>query len=78
MVSSELDAPDLPACPFIGLTHDPRTRFTFPHPDHRCGAGPRPTFIAHTHQARVCLTRDFMSCDRYRAWMTPGSKRFHP
>ena len=75
MVSSDLDALHLPACPFIGRADDPRTRFTFPFPEHRCSAGIKPTLITHTHQATVCLSGEFASCDRYRAWMTPGSRR---
>jgi hypothetical protein len=78
MVSPELDAPDSPACPFIGLADDLRTRFTFPFPEHRCSAGIKPTLITHSHQATVCLSGEFASCDRYRAWMTPGSRRVHP
>jgi len=64
---SEPDLLDAPACPFLGLAVDARTRFTFPHPDHRCSAGPRPSAVAQAYQARYCLTVDFASCDLYRA-----------
>jgi hypothetical protein len=78
MGNLQFDGPDAEACPFIGLAEDPATRFTFPHPDHRCRAGGRPSVVEYGHQGRACLTRDFVACDRYRAWMAPASKRHRP
>jgi len=78
MADLEPDGPDAPACPFIGLAGDPATRFTFPHPSHRCSAGSKSSSVAHTHQATFCLTEGFASCDRYRSWLAPGSKRHRP
>ena len=61
------DLPDAPACPLLGLADDPRTRFTFPHPGHRCHAGSRPSAVVPGWQATRCLSTVFATCDQYRA-----------
>ena len=66
MIHSTPDLPDISACPLLGLVDDPRTRFTFPHPGHRCHAGSRPSAVVPGWQATRCLSPDFATCDRYR------------
>jgi hypothetical protein len=65
-------APDLTACPLIGLERDRWTRFEFPSADHRCWAKKRPEKLALSFQATICLGREFTSCLLYREWK--GSK----
>lgn len=67
MTRGELDLPDAPACPLLGLVGDPRTRFTFPHPGHRCHAAHRPKTIDLARQSAYCLSSGFAACDRFRA-----------
>jgi LysM repeat protein len=68
--------PDPPACPLLGLAADRRTHFTYPHPGHRCFAKGHPTTADARRQAAYCLSLDFATCDRYRAWLSiPESKR---
>ena len=66
------DLPDASACPLLGLADDPRTRFTFPHPGHRCHAGSRPSVVVPGWQATRCLSADFATCDQYRDWTAPS------
>lgn len=73
MAAFEPDFADAPACPLLGLVVDRDTRFTFPHPGHRCyGARQFPTLrpktIEPTYQASYCLSADFVACGRYRIW----------
>ena len=68
MIRGAPDLPDASACPLLGLVDDPRTRFTFPHPGHRCYAGSPPSAIAPGWQATRCLSSVFATCDRYRDW----------
>jgi hypothetical protein len=65
MAAGELDWPDAPACPLLGLAGDPRTHFTFPHPGHRCHALRSPGSIDTARQSTYCLSRGFTACDRY-------------
>lgn len=67
MARVELDVPDAPGCPWLGLAVDRRTRYTFPHPGHRCHASVSPRTIEPGHQSTYCLNLEFMACDRYRA-----------
>ena len=62
------DLPDASSCPLLGLADDPRTRFTFPHPGHRCHAGSRPSAVVPGWQATRCLSSGFATCDRYQDW----------
>jgi hypothetical protein len=55
------------ACPYLGLDGDPRTRFLFATPAHRCHVRRRPAAIDIDHQGRFCLTPDFRACPRYEA-----------
>jgi hypothetical protein len=55
------------ACPYLGLDGDPRTRFLFATPAHRCHVRRRPAAIDLDHQGRFCLTRDFPTCPRFEA-----------
>lgn len=68
MARVELDVPDAPGCPLLGLAVDRRTRYTFPHPGHRCHATGSPRMIEPGHQTTYCLSLEFMGCDRYGAW----------
>jgi hypothetical protein len=67
MATIELDGPDAPACPLLGLEADPRSHFTYPHPSHRCFAQKRPALTDARRQTTYCLSGDFTACDRYRA-----------
>jgi LysM repeat protein len=58
---------ELEACPYLGLPDDPRTRFTFATPAHRCHVKRKPSQIDLGHQGRYCLSSDFPACKRYRA-----------
>lgn len=58
---------ELEACPYLGLPDDPRTRFTFATPAHRCHVKRKPSQIDQGHQGRYCLSSDFPACKRYRA-----------
>jgi|GEM_PF-1898709 hypothetical protein len=68
MPAVEREVPDAPACPLLGIAADRRTRYTFPHPDHRCYATAAPAVIGPSHQAEFCLSLGFMPCDRYQSW----------
>jgi len=61
------DLPDAPACSFLGLAADSRTRFTFPHPGHRCHAGHWPGAVDLVRQSNYCLSSNYAACDRFRA-----------
>jgi len=71
MARVELDVPDAPGCPLLGLAIDRRTRYTFPHPGHRCYASGLPGTIEAGHQSTSCLSFEFTACDRYRARQRP-------
>jgi LysM domain len=73
MASAELDAPDAPACPLLGLAVDRRTHYTFPHPGHRCFTTQPPRTTAPDRQSGYCLSADFARCDRFIAWMGQGA-----
>jgi len=68
MVSTRLDGPDAPACPFLGLAADRRSHFTYPHPGHRCFAKQNAATTEARRQSTYCLSLGFAACDRYRAW----------
>jgi hypothetical protein len=67
MVSPELDGPDAPACPLLGLAADRRSHFTYPHPGHRCFATEHPATTDARRQATYCLSPGYTACDRYEA-----------
>ncbi len=60
-----------PACPFLGLDDDPRTRFTFAGTAHRCYASGRPGTVDLGHQGAFCLTATYPACPRYRPEAAP-------
>ena len=68
MACVELDLSDAPGCPLIGLAADRGTRYTFPHPDHRCYSSGSANGIKPEKQATHCLCLDYTSCDLYRVW----------
>jgi LysM repeat protein len=70
MASSDIDRLDAPACPFLGLVVDRRSRFTYPHPGHRCFATKHPATTDARRQVTSCLSLDFAACDRYPAQPT--------
>lgn len=60
-----------PACPRLGLAHDPATRALFVSDDHRCGADP--SFVpAGEHQQAYCLTANYLDCAHYAATGSAG------
>lgn len=68
MASIELDGPDAPACPFLGLAADRRSHFMYSHPGHRCFAAKHAAAVDARRQSAYCLNLGFAACDRYRAW----------
>lgn len=68
MARFDLDAPDAPACPLLGLAADRQTRYTFAHTGHGCHAVRPPGVIAAYHQSRYCLGSVFVACEQYQAW----------
>jgi nucleoid-associated protein YgaU len=52
-------------CPYLGIPDDPRTRFTFATPAHRCYAKREPSRIGLGHQSAYCLSSEFPTCDRF-------------
>ena len=71
MVSTELDGPDAPACPLLGLAADRRSHFTFPHPGHCCFATEHPATTDARRQTTYCLSPSYTACDRYQARQRP-------
>jgi hypothetical protein len=59
--------PDVQACPLLGLAGDPRTRYTFPHPGHRCHATDQPSVVDLARQSSFCLSSTFEACELYKA-----------
>ena len=53
------------ACPYLGLEGDPRTRFAFSSPAHRCYAGARPVTVSQEWQAGTCLVTASPRCDSF-------------
>jgi LysM repeat protein len=72
MASSEVEIPDAPACPFLGIAADRRSHFTFPHPAHRCYVKGHASSTDARRQTNFCLTNGYASCDRYRSWQAKG------
>jgi LysM domain len=71
MTSIELDGPDAPACPLLGLAADRRSHFTYPHPGHRCFAREHPATTDARRQATYCLSRGYTACNRYQTRQRP-------
>jgi LysM repeat protein len=67
MTSPDLAIAEPEVCPFLGLPDDPRTRFTFADPAHRCHVGAKPTPIDLGHQGAYCLTAGYPACERFRS-----------
>jgi LysM repeat protein len=57
--------PPPPACPYLGLGADPRTRQSQAAEEHRCFRAGNPRRIAYNHQNRFCLTPGFEGCPVY-------------
>ena len=53
-------------CPFLGISDDPRSRFTFATPSHRCYAGSKAAPIDLVHQGTYCLAARYPECARFR------------
>jgi hypothetical protein len=60
-----------PVCPYLGLTDDPASHFTFPSSSQRCHASRGPSSIDADKQARDCLTAQHVSCSRYHPPASP-------
>ena len=63
-------------CPYLGLFDDPRSRFTFPTPGHRCHAKANPAPIEPEYQSSYCLSTRYPECERFRSAkkaVRPGS-----
>jgi hypothetical protein len=67
MVSIEPSGLEAQVCPLLGLESDRRTRYTYPHPDHRCFAKERAATTDARRQASYCLDPAFTACDRFQA-----------
>ena len=67
MVSSELEVPDPPACPLLGLAADRRSHFTYLRPGHRCFAGKHQASVDASRQVAYCPGHGYTGCDRYEA-----------
>lgn len=52
-------------CPYLGLFDDPRSRFTFATPGHRCHAKANPAPIEPEYQRRFCLSTRYPACERF-------------
>jgi LysM repeat protein len=52
-------------CPYLGLFDDPRSRFTFATPGHRCHAKANPAPIEPEYQSRFCLSTRYPACERF-------------
>lgn len=74
MTHRQPDLPDAPACPFLGLEADSRTRFTFPHPGHRCHAARGASTIDLARQSGYCLSSSYPACERFRAQLPRPAK----
>ncbi len=62
-------------CPLLGVKGNPRTVYSFPHPDHRCHALARVAPIAPEDQRVYCLTAEHPRCLRYLAAQQLASDR---
>jgi hypothetical protein len=71
MANFEIEEPDPPACPLLGLFADRRSHFTYPHPGHRCFAGEHPATTDARRQATYCLSLDYTACDQYEVVRRP-------
>ena len=65
-------------CPYLGLPDDPRTRFTFADPAHRCHVGAKPIAIDLGHQGAYCLTTGYPACKRFRLPKAAGRQGSSP
>jgi len=72
MASIEIDVPDAPACPLLGLAADRRTHFMYPHPGHLCFATEHPATTDAGRQSRYCLSPGYTACDRYQTRQRPA------
>jgi hypothetical protein len=52
-------------CPYLGLTQDRETHFSYPESAHRCFSAGQPAPIPLGQQSTLCLTREFPTCPRY-------------
>lgn len=59
-------------CPYLGLSQDRSTHFTFPQGDHVCYATKKPGPIDEAFQGSHCLGFEYPECRRYVAAQGPG------
>ncbi len=79
MTHRQPDLSEAPACPFLGLEANSRTRFTFPHPSHRCHAARGARTIDLARQSGYCLSASYPACERFRAQLPrPGKSSGSP
>ena len=79
MTHRQPDLSEAPACPFLGLEANSRTRFTFPHPSHRCHAARGARTIDLARQSGYCLSSSYPACERFRAQLPrPGKSAGAP
>ncbi len=55
------------ACPFLGMTDDDNSHFSFPSSEHRCHSEPKRVYVELAHQGTYCLTPRHAKCFRYYA-----------
>lgn len=65
MTSPDLAIVEPEACPYLGLLDDPRSRFTFASPGHRCHVRSKLFAIDLGHQGSHCLTTGYPACERF-------------
>ena len=53
------------ACPYLGISSDPATRFAFPSDGHRCYATGKTVHINQSKQSRDCLTGQHVTCSLF-------------
>ena len=63
---SPADPDNQVTCPLLGIPDDPRSRFTFATPSHRCYAGLKAAPIDLVHQGAYCLAARYPECVRFR------------
>lgn len=72
MTSPDLAIAEPEVCPYLGLPDDPRTRFTFAAPGHRCYVRAKPIPIDLGHQGAYCLSTGYPACERFRSPRAAG------
>ena len=65
-IAPDLEIAEPEVCPYLGLPDDPRTRFAFADPAHRCHVEAKPIPIGLGYQGAYCLTTGYPACKRFR------------